>query len=217
MGSQLIATGKNTAAKSSNSREGSRLTSYLNFISTLTKSTPTYNVKMSAVSKIRQNFHEEREAMINKQINMEFYASYVYLSMGSYFNREDQALHGFGKHFMEESGEERKHGIKLMEYQTKRGGRVVFQDIAKPSSMEWGSPADAMEAALELEKTVNQSLLDLHKCADSKGDAHLCDFLEAEYLGEQVDGIKSIGDWIIKIKRAGDGLGLHLIDKEIGS
>merc|ERR1712105_219759 len=144
MGSQLIATGKNTAAKSSNSIEGSRLTSYLNFISTLTKSTPTYNVKMSAVSKIRQNFHEECEAMINKQINMEFYASYVYLSMGSYFNREDQALHGFGKHFMEESEEERKHGIKLMEYQTKRGGRVVFQDIAKPSSMEWGSPADAM-------------------------------------------------------------------------
>merc|ERR1712226_430028 len=78
-------------------------------------------------------------------------------------------------------------------------------------------PAEAMEAALELEKTVNQSLLDLHKCADSKGDAHPCDFLEAEYLGEQVDGIKSIGDWIIKIKRAGDGLGLHLIDKEIGS
>merc|ERR1712080_535292 len=90
-----------------------------------------------------------------------------------------------------------------MEYQTKRGGRVVFQDIAKPSSMEWGSPAEAMEAALELEKTVNQSLLDLHKCADSMGDAHLCDFLEAEYLGEQVEGIKNIGDWIVKIKRAG--------------
>merc|ERR1712080_591865 len=115
--------------------------------------------------------------MINKQINMEFYASYVYLSMGSYFNRQDQALHGFGKHFMGESEEERKHGSKLMEYQTKGGG-VVFQDIAKPSSMEWGSPAGAMGAALELEKTVNQSLLDLHKCADSKGDAHLCDFLE---------------------------------------
>merc|ERR1712080_773094 len=120
--------------------------------------------------------------MGNKQINMEFYASYVYLSMGSYFNRQDQALHGFGKHFMGESEEERKHGIKLMEYQTKRGGRVVFRDIAKPSSMEWGSPAEAMEAALELEKTVNQSLLALHKCADSKGDAHLCDFLEAVWV-----------------------------------
>merc|ERR1711970_1501470 len=168
-------------------------------------------------SKIRQNYHEECEALINKQINMEFYASYVYLSMASYFNRDDQALPRFSSFFQKSSNEERDHGMKLMEYQAKRGGRVVFQDIAKPSSMEWGTPLEAMEAALQLEKTVNQSLLDLHKCADSKGDAHLCDFIEAEYLGEQVDGIKSIGHWIIKIKRAGDGLGLHLIDKEIGS
>merc|ERR1711936_1023179 len=53
------------------------------------------------------------------------------------------------------------HGMKLMEYQTKRGGRVVFQDVAKPTTMDWGTPIEAMEAALELEKTVNQSLLDL--------------------------------------------------------
>merc|ERR1712080_219157 len=32
-------------------------------------------------SNIRQNYHEECEALINKQINMEMYASYVYLSM----------------------------------------------------------------------------------------------------------------------------------------
>ncbi|CAN0548892.1 unnamed protein product [Ectocarpus sp. 8 AP-2014] len=168
-------------------------------------------------SKIRQNYHEECEALINKQINMEFYASYVYLSMASYFNRDDQALHGFAQYFQKASDEEREHGMKLMTYQAKRGGRVVFQDIAKPSSMEWGTPLEAMEAALELEKTVNQSLLDLHKASDSKGDAHLCDFLEAEYLGEQVEGIKEIGDMITKIKRAGDGLGLHIMDKEIGS
>merc|ERR1711970_584093 len=168
-------------------------------------------------SKIRQNYHEECEALINKQINMEFYASYVYLSMASYFNRDDQALHGFSSFFQKSSDEERAHGMKLMEYQAKRGGRVVFQDIAKPSSMEWGTPLEAMEAALELEKTVNQSLLDLHKACDSKGDGHLCDFLESEYLGEQVEGIKSIGDLITKMKRAGDGLGLHLIDKEMAN
>merc|ERR1712034_169319 len=170
-----------------------------------------------AVSKIRQNYHEDCEALINKQINMEFYASYVYLSMASYFNRDDQALSGFASFFQKNSNEEREHGMKLMTYQAKRGGRVVFQDIAKPSSMEWGTPLEAMEAALELEKTVNQSLLDLHKASDNKGDAHLCDFLEAEYLGEQVEGIKELGDLITKIKRAGDGLGLHIMDKEIGS
>jgi len=42
-----------------------------------------------------------------------------------------------------------------MEYQAKRGGRVVLQDISRPSSSEWGSPLQAMEAALELEKTVS--------------------------------------------------------------
>merc|ERR1711936_1323071 len=110
---------------------------------------------------------------------MEFYASYVYLSMSSFFNRDDQALHGFASFFKKSSNEEREHGMKLMEYQTKRGGKVVFHDIAKPSTME---------AALELEKTVNQSLLDLHKVAGDKGDGHLCDFLESEYLAEQVEG-----------------------------
>ena len=52
--------------------------------------------------------------------------------------------------------------MKLMTYQAKRGGRVVFQDIAKPSSMEWGTPLEAMEAALELEKTVSQPFGDLY-------------------------------------------------------
>merc|ERR1711935_558747 len=189
-------------------------------------STRTYNNNINIInnndtvkmtSQIRQNYHEECEALINKQINMEFYASYVYLSMSSFFNRDDQALHGFASFFQKSSNEEREHGMKLMEYQTTRGGKVVFQDIAKPSSSEWGTPLQAMEAALELEKTVNQSLLDLHKASDGKGDAHLCDYIEAEFLGEQVEGIEEIGDMIAKIKRAGDGLGLHIVDKEIGS
>ena len=36
-----------------------------------------------SVSRVRQNFREECEAEINRQINMEFYASFVYLSMVS--------------------------------------------------------------------------------------------------------------------------------------
>ena len=35
------------------------------------------------MTRCRTNFHTESEAMINKQINMELYASYVYLSMVS--------------------------------------------------------------------------------------------------------------------------------------
>ena len=32
-------------------------------------------------SRIRQNYKEDCEALVNKQINMEMYASYVYMSM----------------------------------------------------------------------------------------------------------------------------------------
>ena len=36
---------------------------------------------MSATSSCRQNYHSNSEAEINKQINLELYASYVYMSM----------------------------------------------------------------------------------------------------------------------------------------
>merc|ERR1711899_728060 len=168
-------------------------------------------------SRVRQNYKEDCEALVNKQINLELHASYVYMSMAYYFDRDDVAYHGFASFFRKNSDEEREHGEKFIKYQNKRGGKIVFQDITKPTTMEWGTPLEAMEAALELEKTVNQSLLDLHKVAGDKGDGHLCDFLESEYLGEQVEGIKAVGDLITKMKRAGDGLGLHIIDKEMGS
>eukprot|EP00092_Neocalanus_flemingeri_P020177 GFUD01021847.1.p1 GENE.GFUD01021847.1~~GFUD01021847.1.p1 ORF type:complete len:173 (+),score=59.72 GFUD01021847.1:73-519(+) len=148
---------------------------------------------------------------------MEFYASYVYLSMSSYFNRSDLALHGFAKFFMERSDKERGQGVKLMGYQANRGGKVVLLEIAKPSRLEWGTAMDAMTAALELEKTVNQNLLDLQKTCELKEDAHLSDYIPGEFLDEQVEGIKMIGDLITKMKRTGDGLGLHIMDRELES
>ena len=39
-----------------------------------------------SLSLIRQNYHAESEALLNKQINMELYASYVYMSMVILFN-----------------------------------------------------------------------------------------------------------------------------------
>ena len=103
-----------------------------------------------------------------------------------------------------------------MEYQNKRGGRVVLKDVAKPNQDEWGTCLEAFEAALALEKTVNQSILDLHGVASARNDPHLCDFLESEFLGEQVDDIKEKSDWITKMKNVGPGVGWHMIDRELG-
>jgi len=169
--------------------------------------------KMASV--VRQNYHQECEAGINKQVNMELHAHYVYLSMALYFDRDDVALPGFSKYFKKASAEEAEHAEKFMKFQNSRGGRVVLKDIPKPENDEWGSPLDAMKAALELEKTVNQSIIDLHGLADSKADGNMTDFLEG-FLEEQVEGIKAIGDLVTRITRAGPGLGEIIMDKEIG-
>lgn len=66
-----------------------------------------------ATSQCRQNYHEECEAAINKQVNMELYASYVYLAMGHHFERDDVALPGFSKFFKKQSDEEREHAQKV--------------------------------------------------------------------------------------------------------
>jgi len=39
---------------------------------------------MASTSACRQNFHEEVELALNKQINLELYASHVYLTMVSF-------------------------------------------------------------------------------------------------------------------------------------
>ncbi|XP_005096044.1 soma ferritin [Aplysia californica] len=166
------------------------------------------------MSLVRQNYAEECEAGVNRQINLELYASYVYSSMAFHFDRDDVALPGFHKFFKKQSDEEREHAEKLMKYQNMRGGRILLQDIKKPDLDEWGTGLDAMTSALKLEKSVNQSLLDLHKIADSKNDVQLGDFLEGEFLKEQVESIREISDFVTQLTRAGSGLGEYTFDKE---
>ncbi|TRY78398.1 hypothetical protein TCAL_08982 [Tigriopus californicus] len=168
-----------------------------------------------ANSIIRQNYPTDLEAGINKQINMELFASYTYGAMYAYFSRDDLAKHGFAKFFRESSDEERDHAYKLIKYQNMRGGRVAFQDVAKPVKVNFEGPLEAIEDALALEKTVNQSLLDLHKMATSQGDPQLPFFLEGAFLKDQVKTAKKLGDMITKVKRAGEGVGLHIIDQEL--
>ena len=97
-----------------------------------------------------------------------------------------------------------------------RGGKVVFQDVPRPSKSEWSDPLDAAEDALDLEKSVNQSLLELHKVADGAGDPQMTDFLEGEFLKEQVEAAKELADLVTKIRRVGaTGTGIYLLDKDM--
>ncbi|KAB2616607.1 ferritin-3 [Pyrus ussuriensis x Pyrus communis] len=83
-------------------------------------------------------------------------------------------------------------GKMLGTCQTKRGGKVKLPSMRMPVSefghVEKGDALYAMELALALEKLNNEKLLNLHKIANEDNDVQLVDFLESNYLTEQVFG-----------------------------
>ena len=151
--------------------------------------------------------------------------------MAAHFDRDDEAGLGYSKFFSQAAEGKRTLAESLIQYQNRRGGRVVFQALSRPSKMAWDSPLAAFQEALEQEKTVrpkriliyfnritlqvNESLLSTHRMAD--GDPHLCDFLENKFLGSQVDTIRELSTWITKLQRVCSGLGNHIIDTEVAA
>lgn len=124
--------------------------------------------------------------------------------------------------------------MTFMKYLNKRGGRIILSDVKRPEKNDWGTAEEAMQTALHLEKDVNgvrqfyiilmfkikfidfyQSLLEIHSIAAGHNDANFCDFLETEYLQEQVDAIKEISDHVTNLKRVGEGLGVYMFDKQL--
>ncbi|XP_071798336.1 soma ferritin-like [Asterias amurensis] len=163
---------------------------------------------------IRQNYHEESEAAINRHLNLTMYASYTYLSMSAYFGRADIAVPCAQEFFKRAHEEEQAHVWKLIKFQNMRGGLVVLQDVVKPDRDEWGSLLEAIGNSLEIEKKVNQSLLDLHAIADRHGDAQMCEWIGANFLTNQVLTIEELGNHITQLRRVGPGLGEYIYDKE---
>ncbi|XXG85913.1 hypothetical protein AAC387_Pa11g0910 [Persea americana] len=165
----------------------------------------------------RQKYSDDCEAAINEQINVEYNVSYVYHAMFAYFDRDNVALKGLAKFFKESSDEERMHAEKLMKYQNKRGGRVKLQSILMPASefdhLEKGDALYAMELSLSLEKLTNEKLLKLHQAAERSHDVQMADFIETEFLAEQVDAIKRISEYVAQLRRVGKGHGVWHFDQ----
>ncbi len=93
------------------------------------------------------------------------------------------------------------------------GGRILLKDIKKPDKDDWGTGKEAMESALCLEKFVNEALFNLHEVALTNKDDQMADFIESNFLHEQVEAIKELSDYIRNLERVGEGLGEFQFDK----
>ena len=152
----------------------------------------------------RQNWSEKCENELNIQIGKEYNASMAYHMLSCYFNRDDVGINKLVEFFDKASLEERGHANKLMHYQTMRGGVVKPINWGYVENVDLEKTGDILEAfkiSLELEKTINQSLLDLHGVASEEGDPQFTDYLEGEFLSEQVDAISKLSKMISVIER----------------
>jgi len=164
-------------------------------------------------SQIRQNFPVEIETILNKQINLELQAFNNFRSMGVYFNRDDVALPGFSKFFLDIAAEEKKHATHVRKYIQRRGGIVVLEDIKKPATDDWGTGLEGMQTALDLVKSLNEVLLKLHKQTIRHKDP-VSDLFVKKCLCEHVEIIKKLGDHVTNLKRVGPKLGEYMFGQK---
>ena len=156
----------------------------------------------------RQNWHTDCEKELNNQIGREFQASYQYFSLYTYFDRDDIGLEKIAKFFKKMSDEERDHATKLSEYQNKRGGRVELKPITAVNfdfkEKPYEDVKEAFITALNMEKTINTCLLKLHTLSDERKDPQFCDYLESDFLEEQVESANELSKIIAQLNRIGN-------------
>ncbi len=150
---------------------------------------------------------------LNNQINAEFYSSYLYLSMESYF--QSVSLSGFANWMRGQVQEELFHGMKLYDYVNERGGKVTLDTIAKPDS-NWKTPLAAFEHILKHEQMVTSLINGLMDLAIAEQDHATKIFLQW-FVSEQVEEEASVGEIVDKLRLIKtDSSGLFLLDTEMG-
>ncbi|MBU0483956.1 MAG: ferritin [Proteobacteria bacterium] len=153
------------------------------------------------------------EEALNEQINAEFYSSYMYLSMSSYF--EAVGLSGCAIWMQAQAQEEWFHGTKIYHYVLGRGGRVILKAIAQPQS-GWDSTLSAFENVLTHEQKVTGLINELVNLALDERD-HATNIFLQWFVSEQVEEEATVGDVLNKLKLiGGDASGLFVLDQELG-
>lgn len=132
---------------------------------------------------------------------MQLSASYNYLSMAFYCDRDDVALKSFATFFLNKSHECTTNAEMFLALQNQRGGRIFLRTIYKPDRDDWMGGLPAMEQAFQLELNLNQSLVALHQLATSRRDAQLCSFLQKHFLHKQVEILKEMSGYLISMRQ----------------
>lgn len=155
---------------------------------------------------------QKMEDALNEQIEREAYASYLYLSMASWCEKE--SLSGCGEFLFRQSDEERTHMIRIFKYIAEVDGHAITPSVKKPPT-EFESIQSLFRQVYEHEQKVTESIHKLVDLCYEEDDYSTLNFLQW-YVEEQREEENLIRTIMDQIKLIGDGpQSLYYIDKEV--
>jgi ferritin len=155
---------------------------------------------------------KKMSAALNKQIKEEFYSSYLYLSMSAYADNKN--LKGFTHWLRLQAGEEREHGLKIMDYLLSIGETVALEAIEKPP-VTFGTPKAMFEAVLKHEQKVTGLIHKLYDQAVADKDYRTQIMLQW-FVNEQIEEEEQVQEVLDKIEAVGEkSTAIWWIDKEL--
>ncbi|MFK8068071.1 MAG: non-heme ferritin [Gammaproteobacteria bacterium] len=151
--------------------------------------------------------------LLNRQINLEFYSSNLYLQMRSWCDAN--SMDGCARFLQQHADEEMQHMHRLFNYVNEAGSMALIGSIDAPKS-EYSDIKDVFQATFEHECLITKEINSLVKTAYDSGDFSTFNFLQW-YAAEQHEEEHLFGTILDKINMIGiDGKGLYFIDQEIG-
>ena len=158
--------------------------------------------------------HENVAALLNNQINKEFFSAYLYLHFSNYYAAE--GLDGFANWYKIQAQEERDHALLFVQYMQNNDLPVTYEAIDRPDEV-LNDHSDALKAGLKHEQYVTDLIHTIYAAAKENNDFRTMQFLDW-FVMEQGEEEKNPHDLIRKMELfGGDAKGLYLLDQELAT
>ncbi len=157
--------------------------------------------------------NEKVMSAMNTQINEEFYAAYLYLSMSAYY--ESLGLAGFANWMRQQSKEEVEHAMKFYDFIYERGGEVALLPIAQPK-LKWENILEPFQDAYAHEQKVTKFINKIADLIYQEKD-YASQTLIQWYIDEQIEEEKSTLEICDALKMIGDDkAAIYMLNKQLG-
>lgn len=158
--------------------------------------------------------NEKVSALLNEQVNKEFYSAYLYLDMANFYTQK--GLDGFANWYEIQAKEEQDHAMLMYQYLQNNGEKVTLEAIAKPDK-QFETLMDPLTAGLEHEKYVTSLINNIYAAAVEVNDYRTTQFLDW-FIKEQGEEEKNSMDLITKMELFGDDArSLYMLNSELAA